>query len=172
MICLLKLGHRIHRDFRLDTHLALTARAFLVDKIVYSGQKDSEFENCLKEVNEKFGTKILIEHVKDYKKFIKNFDGKKVHLTMYGINYADCLNDLKDSDVLIVVGGEKVESEIYNLVDYNLSVTNQPISEVSALGIFLHDFNQGKELSNDFDGKLKIVPQIKGKKVVKLKGRK
>ena len=42
---ILRLGHRISRDPRLSTHLALTARAFLASKLYYYGQHDSSLEN-------------------------------------------------------------------------------------------------------------------------------
>ncbi len=44
MIIVLRLNHRIGRDPRISTHVALTSRAFLADKICYAGQKDSSLE--------------------------------------------------------------------------------------------------------------------------------
>ena len=50
--------------------------------------------------------------------------------------------------------------------DWNVSVTGQPHSEVSALALFLHELYQGKELEAEFPGaRLKTVPQPKGKKI-------
>ena len=69
---------------------------------------------------------------------------------------------------MIIVGGEKVEPIYYKLADYNISVTKQPISEVSALAVFLHLLNNGKELNNEFkDAKIKILESEKGKRVSK-----
>jgi len=47
-------------------------------------------------------------------------------------------------------------------------VGNQPHSECSSLAVFLDRFFEGQELSKDFvdNAKMKIVPQIRGKKVV------
>ena len=45
IIEVLRLSHRIRRDVRLSTHVALTARAFGASKIYYSGQHDSSLEN-------------------------------------------------------------------------------------------------------------------------------
>jgi len=144
MIEVLRLGHRIARDKRISTHVGLVARAFGASKLYYSGQKDSSLENSVKKVVNDFGGNFEIEHVIGVSSFIKKKkkDGfKVVHLTVYG----EVLGDVKLSgDLLIIVGGEKVPPEIYELADYN-----------------------GNEiLCKDFKGKMKIVPQKKGKKVV------
>ena len=51
MIIILRLNHRIFRDKRITTHVALTARAFLADKIYYSGEKDSNLEQSITKVS-------------------------------------------------------------------------------------------------------------------------
>ena len=49
-------------------------------------------------------------------------------------------------------------------------MTSQPHSEISALALFLHELFEGNELSLKFkDAKIMIVPQKRGKKVLKLK---
>ena len=69
-------------------------------------------------------------------------------------------------DILIVVGSEKVPSEMYQLADFNVAVGNQPHSEVAALAVFLDWYFEGKELRKEFgNARLKIVPQKRGKKV-------
>ena len=66
--------------------------------------------------------------------------------------------------MLVIVGSQKVPSEVYDLVDYNLAVNNQPHSEVAALGIFLHEFFEGKELNKEFDNaEIKVIPDEKRK---------
>ncbi|RLI84410.1 tRNA (cytidine(56)-2'-O)-methyltransferase, partial [Archaeoglobales archaeon] len=58
---------------------------------------------------------------------------------------------------------EKVPSEIYELCDYNISIGNQPHSEVAALAIFL-DRVLDKTFNLRFDNaKLEIVPSERGK---------
>ena len=44
MIEVLRLGHRISRDKRISTHVALVARAFGASKIYYTGQKDKSMK--------------------------------------------------------------------------------------------------------------------------------
>ncbi len=171
MIIILRLNHRINRDKRLSTHVALTARAFLADKLYYSGEKDSGYELSINKVTAKFGSKFTINYLENPVNFIKQNKDKFsiVHLTCYGLNVEDKIKEIKKKkNLIIVVGGEKVEPVYYHLADYNLSITQQPISEVSALAIFLHLLNNGKELKHEFkDANLKIVPVEKGKKVIK-----
>ena len=171
MIIVLRLNHRISRDKRLSTHVALTARAFLADKLYYSGQKDSNFELSINKVTEKFGSSFSIDYLENPIKFIQENKSKFtiIHLTCYGLNVEDKINEIKkNKNLIIIVGGEKVEPIFYNLSKYNLSVTQQPISEVSALAIFLHLLNKGKELKHEFENaRLKIIPMENGKKVLK-----
>jgi tRNA (cytidine56-2'-O)-methyltransferase len=48
----------------------------------------------------------------------------------------------------------------------NISITNQPHSEVSSLAIFQHLLMDGKEFDLDFnDPQFEIIPQAEGKKV-------
>lgn len=171
MIEVLRLGHRIYRDHRLSSHVALTARAFFANKLYYSGQKDGKLENSIKKVVKDFGGKFEIEYVKEPIKLIK--DKKKegykiINLTMYGINLPDSIQKIKKfKKMLIIVGGEKVPIEFYKTSDFNVAIGNTPHSEVAALAIFLDYYFQGKELSKNFKGKKKIIPQERGKKVIR-----
>ena len=170
MIIVLRLNHRIFRDKRITSHVALTARAFLADKMYYSGEKDSNFEQSITKVCRQFGSKFTVEYCRDPAKFVKENKDKFtiVHLTCYGLNVQNQVNKLKNKNLLIIVGGEKVEPIYYKLADHNISVTKQPISEVSALAVFLHLLNNGKELNNEFkDAKIKILESEKGKRVSK-----
>ncbi len=171
MIIVLRLNHRIERDKRLTTHVALTARAFLADKIYYSGQKDSGLELSINKVNMKFGSSFAVNYLENPVKFINENKNKFtiVHLSVYGLNIKNKIKDIKNKkNLIIIVGGEKVEPIYYKLSNYNISVTSQPISEVSALAIFLHLFNNGKELENSFkNARTKIIPSEKGKNVIK-----
>ncbi len=158
MIEVLRLGHRILRDKRISTHVALVARAFGASKIYYTGQKDKSYEESVNRISSEFGGKFEIEHVK---KFEKLFKGKTVvHLTMYGEDFRKV--KVSSKDLLIVVGGEKVPGEVYEMADYNVGVTNQPHSEVAALGVFMDHLS--KSDYPDFkDGKVRVKPSKKGK---------
>ncbi len=167
MITVLRLGHRPQRDKRITTHVALVARAFGADRIIIT-TRDKSIERTVRDVVHRFGGNFEIITGVSWKKIIREFDGVKVHLTMYGMPIDDVINEIpKDRDLLIIVGAEKVPREIYELADYNIAVGNQPHSEVAALAIFLDRIYEGKELKRQFDGKMKIVPQKKGKLVIK-----
>ncbi|MFO7872445.1 MAG: tRNA (cytidine(56)-2'-O)-methyltransferase [Candidatus Undinarchaeales archaeon] len=169
-ISILRIGHRIERDKRLSTHVGLVARAFGADKLYYTGQKDSGMEESIEKIRNIWGGFFEVEHIKSWRKFIPEFKGIVVHLTMYGLPFQKELEWVKKEgkDVLIVLGGQKVPGEVYELADFNLAVTNQPHSEAGALSVFLDRFFEGKELEIEFEGaERRIVPKEKGKKVIK-----
>jgi tRNA (cytidine56-2'-O)-methyltransferase len=166
----LRLGHRIERDKRISTHVALVTRAMGCSKIIYSGQHDKSLEDSVNKVVKQWGGKFGIEYVKNWKRFLKNWKGKIVHLTIYGLPFQKEISKTRKfkKPLLIVVGGEKVPSEVYQLSDFNLSVTQQPHSEVSSLCLFLDYYFKGRELNKKFkNAKLKIIPQKKGKRVLR-----
>jgi len=170
----LRLGHRYVRDVRITTHLFLTARAFGASKVTYSGQRDEKLEERIKEVTDMWGGPFDVEYIEDWKRTIvkwKERNGEVIHLTFYGLPIQDVLHEIRDSakDRLIVVGGAKVPGIVYKLSDWNVSVTSQPHSEISALGVFLHELFEGKELLKVFkDAKLRIAPQSSSKRVLRL----
>ena len=58
----------------------------------------------------------------------------------------------KDEDIMIIVGASKVPFEVYERADFNVSVGNQPHSEIAALAIFLDRYTEGKALYEDRHG--------------------
>lgn len=168
MITVLRLGHRKIRDARISTHVGLVARAFGADKMIYSGEKDQGLLDSLNKVSENWGGKFEANYEKNWRKVIRNFKGRKVHLTMYGLPIQDEIKKIRrNKNLLVIVGGEKVPGEVYGLVDYNVSISSQPHSEVAALAVFLHEYFCGKELQKSFSGKFKVVPQKAGKKLIR-----
>jgi Uncharacterized protein conserved in archaea len=85
MITVLRIGHRPERDKRITTHVALVARAFGADKIIVD-KDDDKLKNTVERVTQKFGGNFTIEF-NDWRKYLKDYNGKVVHLTMYGIPY-------------------------------------------------------------------------------------
>lgn len=166
MISVLRLGHRITRDKRITTHVALVARAFGADNIIIS-TKDQKIKENIDSICKRFGGDFKIETGIDYKKIIKSWKGTIVHLTMYGEDLDKSIKKInKNKDLLIIIGAEKVPPQIYDMADYNISVGNQPHSEVAALAIFLDRYSGGKWKNKEFNGKIEILPCNKGKKVV------
>ncbi len=103
----------------------------------------------------------------------KNSGGRIVHLTAYGLPLPMVLDQIRETgqDVLVVVGSEKMPGEVFKLADWNVSVTNQPMSEVGALAIFLDWYQQHREFDLSFpESEMEIIPSRDGK-LVKQKGR-
>ncbi|CAB50481.1 tRNA (cytidine(56)-2'-O)-methyltransferase [Pyrococcus abyssi] len=175
MIVVLRLGHRPERDKRVTTHVALTARAFGADGIIIvSEEVDLKVKESVEDVVERWGGPFFVKFEKSWRKVMKEFDGVKVHLTMYGIHIDDIIDELREKlregrDFMVIVGAEKVPREVYELADYNVAIGNQPHSEVAALAVFLDRLLEGKGLRKEFKGaKLKIIPQARGKMVVEV----
>jgi tRNA (cytidine56-2'-O)-methyltransferase len=168
MITVLRIGHRIGRDPRIATHCSLVSRALGADSIAYSGEKDPEMEDSVRKIVSNWGGSFTISHEKSWRKAVSGFRGTTVHLTMYGLPLGESIGRIRKSrDVMVIVGGEKVPSEVYQKADYNVAVGNQPHSEVAALAIFLHEYSQGKELPGKFTGaKIRVIPCERGKKTV------
>jgi len=166
MIAVLRIGHRIGRDKRITTHVALVARAFGADKILID-TVDKKIMETIRSTCARFGGNFEIETGIDKKKILKEWKGVIVHLTMYGEKLENCIKKIdKKKNLLIVVGAEKVPPFVYEMADFNVSVGNQPHSEVAALAIFLDRYNKGLWQRKKFYGKLEILPSNKGKKVI------
>lgn len=166
MIVVLRLGHRINRDKRITTHVALVARAFGADGIVLT-TKDEKLKKNIQAVCKRFGGDFQIQTGLDPKKIIKSWKGFIVHLTMYGEKLEQAVNKLDATgDLLIIVGAEKVPPYYYQVADLNVSVGNQPHSEVAALAVFLDRFTKAAWQTKQFQGNIQIVPCVTGKKVL------
>ena len=165
----LRIGQRILRDDRVTTHVALVARAFGASKI-YMNEINPEIKDTINKINNTWGGKFEIEFISNWKNVIisKKNTSKIIHLTMYGENINEIQKDIREeNDILIVVGAEKVPREIYDYADYNVSVGNQPHSEISALGIVLDRIQNGKQFEKEFENsKRVIIPSKNGKNVI------
>lgn len=169
IVSILRIGHRLVRDYRVTTHVALVARAFGAESMSVVNAED-DIQKTIKKVNEQWGGNFEIKEVKNWHTVIKEWKdigGKVVHLTMYGINVDDIIGKIKNdgNNLLVVVGAEKVPREVYDMSDYNVSIGNQPHSEIAALAIFLDRLFEGKELKQKFNGKVRIVPSDRNKLV-------
>lgn len=173
-VYVLRLNHRPNRDKRVTTHVLLAARAFGADGAFYSGQSDEKIERSVEKVKKTWGGAFAVEYVQDWRKETKGWKedgGEVVHLTVYGLPVQDIIEQVIASpkDKLVLVGGAKVPGAAYELADWNVSVTSQPHSEVSALSVFLHELFEGRELSKEFEkAGIRVVPQAKGKKIARV----
>ncbi|MEM3184114.1 MAG: tRNA (cytidine(56)-2'-O)-methyltransferase, partial [Candidatus Hadarchaeales archaeon] len=129
MIVVLRLGHRPERDKRVTTHVGLVARAFGADGIIIADIRDEEVEKSITEVVERWGGNFFVKSGVPWKKEIEEWKKKKgkiVHLTMYGVPVSSVIEELRQQDLMIVVGAAKVPAEVFELADYNVAIGNQP----------------------------------------------
>lgn len=170
-IIILRLGHRIQRDQRITTHVALTARALGAEGMLLDSD-DRGIERSINEASAKWGGSFYVKNITSWRSEIKKWKaagGKVLHLTMYGINLPDVMHEIVTDRLMVVVGAEKVPSELYGLADWNVAVSNQPHSEVAALAIAIDRLQaaSGKDaLKTQFTGgELEIIPKKRGKEV-------
>src|SRR5947209_9393436 len=173
-VIVLRMGPRFFRDSRVTTHVCLTARALEADGVIIADREDKTVEATIREVARRFGGDFSIESGKPWRKTIRDWrdrGGKIVHLTAYGLRLPDVMQEITRSDgnLLVVVGSEKMPGEVFKLADWNVSVTNQPMSEVAALAIFLDWFKQHREFEHEFSkAQVQIVPSRSGKEIQQL----
>ncbi|MEM4576899.1 MAG: tRNA (cytidine(56)-2'-O)-methyltransferase [Candidatus Nezhaarchaeales archaeon] len=168
-IVIVRYGHRPLRDKRVSTHLALVARAFGAREIWFDG-KDEKLEQKVIQVNRMFGGEFVVKTGIDINKVIKGAKEEGfciVHLTMYGIPLPQIIEEIRRKErLMVLVGGPKVPKYFYEVADFNVSVTNQPHSEVAAVAVFLDWFYNGVEFNFKFEGgRIEIEPSPRGKKV-------
>ncbi len=171
-LSVLRLGHRRDRDKRITSHLGLTARAFGADEVILAGDRDPSALETWDSVTERFGGVFSSRFEESPMSFLrsqsKSGNATIVHLTMYGSSWEESIPSIPtDKPALVVVGGTKVPAEVYHLADYNVSVGNQPHSEVAALAVFLNSWLGPLDNESKFSGaKMKVVPTANGKVVI------
>jgi tRNA (cytidine56-2'-O)-methyltransferase len=177
-VVVLRWGHR-HRDQRLTSHVALTARALGASGFIMADITDAKVKETIDKIMERWGGNFHFEMGRPWKRVVKEWrakNGVTVHLTAYGENIqtSAVMQRIRatEKDVLVIVGSQKVPADFFSesISDFNVAVGNQPHSECSSLAVFLDRFFKGQELSKDFadNAKMKIVPQARGKKVVEV----
>lgn len=173
-IVVFRYGHRVVRDYRVTSHCALVARAFGANKIIINGEEDKSIIKSIENIVDTWGGDFKIEFINNWKEKLVKLKEEGyflVHLTMYGeqIHKVD-KKIAKNDKVCLIIGSQKVDADVYELSDMNVSVTTQPHSEIAALSVSLDRIFGGKEFEKEFLGKKKeIAPQKKGKKVIDLK---
>lgn len=178
LVTVLRWGHRPKRDIRLTTHVALTARALGASGFILSDIVDEKIKETVEKITKNWGGPFFFEMGKPWKETVKKWKangGVVVHLTAYGENIetSDAMQRIKfiNRDILMLVGSQKVPKDFFSeeISDFNLAIGNQPHSECASLAVFLDRLFEGKELEKDFDNaRLKIIPQKRGKKILKL----
>lgn len=173
-ITILRLGHRIHRDYRMTTHCALVARAFGASEMYYCGNEDDKLISTIHKINDSWGGEFTLHYASKWRPLLKKYKKENYFVilcTMYGENIPNLESQLrkkfKTNNILIVIGSEKIPSELFDFTDINIAISNQPHSEVAALAIILDRIHGGKQLKYNFkNSKIDIIPKKKGKKAV------
>lgn len=167
-VVVLRLGHRPGRDERTTTHVGLTARALGADRVVLPSAAGSAVDT-INDVTRQFGGPFVVETTDDPLSVLSAWDGVIAHLMMYGEPIQDVVPIVRASNssgLLVVVGAEKVPFAVYEHADWNIAVTNQPHSEIAALGVFLDRLFEGSELDQQWrDANKRVVPEPAGKTV-------
>ena len=154
----------------MTTHIGLTARALGADRVLLAGDA-SQSRDTVADITDRFGGPFEAELVEGHRGVVRGWDGRVVHLTMYGEPVQAVERDLRaahrEDPLLVVVGAEKVPWDVYEAADWNVGVTNQPHSEVAALAVFLDRLFEGRELDREWaDADRRVVPESTGKRVV------
>jgi tRNA (cytidine56-2'-O)-methyltransferase len=175
-VVVLRWGHRTHRDARLTSHVALTARALGASGFLLSDIADKKIEETVEKVTRNWGGKFFFEMGTSWRTSVREWKAKGgivVHLTAYGENIetSDVLGRIRKTErsVLLIVGSQKVPADFFseNVSNFNVAIGNQPHSECAALAVFLDRFFEGKELEKKFNkAKIKILPKKRGKKTL------
>tara|TARA_B100000686_G_scaffold313707_1_gene359260 strand:- start:240 stop:794 length:555 start_codon:yes stop_codon:yes gene_type:complete len=171
-LSVLRLGHRRDRDKRITSHLGLTARAFGADEVVLSGDRDPSALETWDSVTERFGgnfqSRFEESPISWLRGISKSGEATIVHLTMYGESWKEATASIPtDKPAVVVVGGTKVPAEVFEMADHNISVGNQPHSEVAALAVFLDSWLGDVESKSTFEGaQLQVIPSARGKVVI------
>ena len=175
-ITVLRLNHRKYRDQRLTSHVFLTARALGAVQGVFTGEQDDNLIQSMSNLTNSWGGDFSVSWTSSSKLFIqdqKSAGARIIHLTMYGRPLQEGLTWLAnpenlDIPAVVVVGGAKVQGFIYELSDLNVSVGNQPHSEVAALAIFLHEWFGKYQLYDDRNGSKRVIPSA-SRKIINVK---
>jgi len=144
---------------------------------ILSDVQDEKISQTIEKVTKQWGGTFFFQMGVSWKQAVKEWkkdEGIVVHLTAYGENIqtSNVMGRIATTkkDVLIIVGSQKVPKGFFSekVSDFNVAVGNQPHSECSSLAVFLDRLFEGKELQKEFEGaKVKIVPQVRGKKMIK-----
>ena len=74
----LRLGHRMGRDPRITTHLALVSRAMGAKKFVLAGDEDDKLFSNIESVNERFGQGLLCRYEKSPMKMLREISASQL----------------------------------------------------------------------------------------------
>jgi tRNA (cytidine56-2'-O)-methyltransferase len=138
---------------------------------MYLHPPDPELAARVADVVGDWGGNFEVVGAPEWKTVVRAANGPVVHLTMYGRPLDEALPRLAGArEILVVVGGAKVPSDLYRLSDVNVAVGHQPHSEVAALAVVLDRLLGVPGPGRWERARLSVVPRARGKKVAVAKG--
>ncbi|MFH0848394.1 MAG: tRNA (cytidine(56)-2'-O)-methyltransferase [archaeon] len=169
----LRWGHR-PRDFRVTTHVVLTARAFGASSVILSDTQDATLRETVERLSSAWGGRFSLKMGIPWRNAVEEWrrsGGIIVHLTMYGENIetSKVIERIRSSrrKIMILVGSQKVPGAFFDLADFNVAIGTQPHSEIAALAVFLDRFYRGKQLQRRFSkARIRVKPSRRGKNLI------
>lgn len=148
------------------TDICMTSRAFGASKISFTCNEDRKVANAVGKISDAWGGKFAISFNADYKKMMSNSPNyKKIFLTQYGLPVQKVNHSLRTyKNIMVIVSlTDALAQRLIDAADFNVSITTQPHSSVSAIAVFLHTYFNGRENAMQFENaKMKVIPMERG----------
>ena len=171
MIKIVLIG-KVQKEKLID--IALTARAFGASEITVNLKEQrnkSHITKYFKEINNDWGSNFKVSFTNNWMDLIKehNNNYKTIYLTKYGdsIKKKEYVISTYKNILLIVSTTDDIK-ELYDMADFNISLTTQPHTIISSIAVFLNMYYKGRELAMHFENaKYKIMPETHGIHITK-----
>ena len=154
--------------------VALTARAFGASELIATQkeQKDKLYiTKYFKEINDDWGSSFKVSFDSNWKKLIleRNNNYKTIYLTKYGSSIKKSEYAISTyKNIMLIVSTTDNIKELYDMADFNISLTTQPHTIISSIAVFLNMYYKGRELAMHFENaKYKIIPENHGIHITK-----
>lgn len=149
-------------------NIILASRAFGANAVIFT-TTDKKSMNKMKRlcqsVSKEWGGTFNIQFISNWKTFIpKKKNYKSIYLTRYGIGITEKEYELRTyKNILLILSVSENIKELYNIADFNISITHQPHTIISAIVAFLSVYYHGRELALHFENaEYKIIPEVHG----------
>lgn len=145
-----------------EKDIALASRAFGASSVIFTSRKNNKLVNYFKSVNRQWGGRFEIRFERDWERVLEEKKRyEKIYLTKSGAPIGKMMYRIRTyKNILLIATLAENLKKLDGMIDYNVSVTTQPHSSVSAIAVFLHMFFSGRELAVRFNNaRSKIVQE-------------
>lgn len=155
-------------DYEKIVDISLTSRAFGAGNITIceSDMKTIKKSTAyLNKIKSNWGGNFSINFITNWKEFIKSRKNtyKMIYLTRYGSDIKKTNTIQTYKNIMLIVSNSENIKELYNIADFNISITTQPHTIISSIAVFLNIYYRGRELAMHFENaKYKIIPSSHG----------